>query len=99
DAERVDVIQKQDQVPQVAAEPIQPPAHQDIEPSSLRVLQQLVERRPPLLRPAHTLVDVFTKHCPTAGFTVTPQLDQLILWVLLPERRNPRVDSYHHFRP
>ena len=48
-AERVEVIEQGDQVPEVPAEPIQAPTHQDVEPSARGVSEEAVERWPPIL--------------------------------------------------
>jgi hypothetical protein len=44
---------------QVAPETIEPPAKEHVEPPSLRIRHELVERGAAILRPAHPLVDVF----------------------------------------
>ena len=48
-AERLQVLQQRDQVFQVSAKPIQPPAHDDVEPTAPSVDQELIEHRPPIL--------------------------------------------------
>jgi len=45
----IQVFQHRDQVSQVASSSIQMPAHQHVEPSSLRVLQQAIESRAAIL--------------------------------------------------
>ena len=56
DAERLKFLQQRDQVLEVASKPIQPPAHHHIEAPSLRVTEDLIERRPTILRPTHPTV-------------------------------------------
>ena len=66
------------QVSEAPAEPIELPAHHDIQPSALRVGHELVESRPAVLRTADAAVDVFS--ClPVARLAVAVQLQQLVL--------------------
>jgi len=66
------------QVSEAPAEPIQLPAHDDIQLSALRVRHELVESWPPVLRTADTAVDVFG-WLPAARLAVAAQLQQLVL--------------------
>ena len=50
-AERLEFIEKENQVAQVASETVQAPDDQNIERSPLRVSQQFIERRTTVVRP------------------------------------------------
>ncbi|HEU4936799.1 MAG TPA: hypothetical protein VFT39_10125 [Vicinamibacterales bacterium] len=52
-------VQQQYQVPQVAPESVQTPAHEHVEPSATSGLEQVVQRRSSVLRTRHTPVNVF----------------------------------------
>ena len=47
-------------MPQIATEPVEPPAQDDIEAPSPGINHELIERRPPIFSPAHTAVNVLT---------------------------------------
>ena len=47
----VELVEQQDEVPQVAPEPMQPPHHEHIEASAARIRDQLVECGPLVLAP------------------------------------------------
>jgi hypothetical protein len=51
EADMLQVFQHRHKVPQIATQPIQPPAHEHIEPPALRVLEQGVEGGAPVLAP------------------------------------------------
>src|SRR5262249_54553945 len=75
-------VDQQDQAPQIAAKPIEPPAHYGLYLTSSGVADELVERRPAILRAANAVVNVLD--CgPAARIDVPPQLEQLILGGLI----------------
>src|SRR5438034_8731268 len=79
---------------QVPSESIQPPAHQHIEPSTLRIADHLVERRSAILRSVHPTVHVFDRR-PTPRLNVAPELLKLVFRFLV-ERAHPRIDRCSH---
>ena len=89
DAEGLQLVEQRDQVPEVPAEPIQPPADQHVEPTPLGIPDQLIQRRPPVLAPAHPFVDVLDRR-PAPGSDVPPQLGELILGLLVEGRDHER---------
>ena len=54
-------FERRDQMLEVASEPIQPPAHHDIEAPSSGIGEQLIEGRTPILGARHPLVDIFDR--------------------------------------
>jgi hypothetical protein len=72
-AERLQLLEECDQVLQIPAEPIESPAHQHIKPSALGVSNELVERWPPILRPADPVIDILLSR-PAASPHVPPEL-------------------------
>ena len=50
-AQRVQVFEQQNQMAEIAPEPIQSPTHHGIEPASFGIAQQLIEGRAPFLAP------------------------------------------------
>src|SRR5262249_40851456 len=91
---RLPFVDQQDQAPQIAAKPIEPPAHYGLYLTSSGVAEELVERRPAILRAANAVVNVLD--CgPAARIDVPPQLEQLILGGLI-LRADTRVDGTSH---
>jgi hypothetical protein len=82
DSQRLQLVEERDQVFQIAPEPIEPPADQDVEPAAPGVRNQLVERRPPILRTGDTPIDVLNGR-PVPSLRVAPELLKLILRLLL----------------
>jgi hypothetical protein len=93
-ADAVQVFQHNHEMPQIPPEPIESPAHQHVEPSALGVGQELVERGATILRPAHTVVNVFDGG-PATRLDLAPQLGQLVLRLLV-ERAHTSVDGRLH---
>ena len=94
DPERLEIIERHDQMAQVPPKPIQLPAHQHVELPAAGVDQELVERRPAFLRAADAVIDIL--HCgPASRGAVTAQLNQLVLGLLI-ERGNASVDGSSH---
>ena len=54
------VIEQQDQVPEVSPKAIQPP-DDHVEPAALRIADQVIERRATFLGPADTLIDILLR--------------------------------------
>jgi hypothetical protein len=92
DTQRLQFLEQQHQVAEVASEAIETPADQRVEAPSLGVPYELVERGPALLRAAHAVVDVLTRDRPAAGPAVLGQFGDLVLGVLV-GGGNPRVEA------
>jgi hypothetical protein len=71
-------VQKQNQVPEIPSEPVQPPADENIEPPSACRLQQLVKSWPAVLCARDVLVNVFDCR-PLAPLGITPEFRELVL--------------------
>ena len=85
------VFEHRHEVPQVASEPVQTPAHQHVESSALGILQEGIESRTLVLRAADATVNVFGGR-PAACLAVAPKLLELILAGLVAGRYS-RVDG------
>ena len=70
-ADVLQVFEHRHEMPQVASEPVQPPAHQHVESSALGVLQQGIESRTLVLRATDATVNVFDSG-PAACLAVAP---------------------------
>jgi hypothetical protein len=82
DAERLEILQQRDQVLQVAAKPIEPPADHDVEPAALGIGQKPIESGASVLRPAHPAVDIL--RCgPASRLDVSTEFLQLVLGFLI----------------
>jgi hypothetical protein len=88
-AERLEIFEQRDQVLQIAAQAIEPPAHHDIEAPSSGVGQQLIERGASILRPAYATIHVLDGR-PAASGDVAAQLLKLVLRLLV-EGRDARI--------
>src|SRR5206468_11876312 len=66
----------------------------NIKLAALGISQHLVERRPPVLRPAHPFVDVFDA-LPAARLDIAPELLELVLRLLV-QSTDARVDGGPH---
>jgi hypothetical protein len=75
---------------QRSAEPIQPPADDDVEPATAGFSHEAIKCRPAVLRAADALVDVCGGR-PAARLRVAPEFGELVLRLLV-ERRDARVD-------
>ena len=99
DAERLQFFEQRDQVAQIAAEAIEAPDDEDIEPATSSVDEQAIKRRPAVLRPADAAVDVLLGRSPPRG-NVAPDLRKLILRLLAPRtggaagRQDPRSRQF-----
>jgi hypothetical protein len=71
---------------QTPTEPIEAPAHDDIEPASPGIGQELIESGTSILRPAHPAIDVLGWD-PASRLDVPPEFLQLVLRLLI-ERRD-----------
>ena len=78
DAERLEFVEQQHQVPQVASEPVQPPDEQHVEAAALRIMHQCIQGRPRLTSATNAVVHVLADAPATRG-GVGPQLLQLVL--------------------
>jgi hypothetical protein len=81
---------------QIAPEPIELPGDHDIELPPPGVFHQLVERRPRVLRASDPVVDVFHGG-PATGLGIAPQLDELVLGMLI-NGGHSNVESSVHRR-
>jgi len=77
------VIEEEDQVPLIPSESIKPPDHQDIEPPTLRVSHEVIERRATFLGSGNTLIDILASDGPLPRLAIPPQLRELVLAVLI----------------
>jgi hypothetical protein len=94
---RLPFIEKQHEVPQVAAETIETPTDNTLDAMTTHVGYKLVERRSSILRAGDALVDVLDGG-PGARRHVTPQIEQLVLGSLI-VRAHARIDGDLHARP
>jgi len=83
----LEFIEQGDQVAQIPSETIEAPAHDDIELSSLRCCNQLVERRSTVLRTADTTSDKLHRS-PASRLDVASEFLKLVLRLLV-----ERLDS------
>jgi hypothetical protein len=90
DSERLQVLQQSDQVLQVATEPIESPAHDDIEFPPLRVSNQRVESGAAIFRTAHSTINVLDGR-PATSRAEAMKFLKLVLWLLI-DRRNAGID-------
>jgi hypothetical protein len=97
DADGLQLIEQQDQVPQIAAQPIEPPAHQDVEPASFGIGDELIERGSSILCPAYTAVDVLDGG-PAPRLDVASEFSKLILGILI-GRTDASVNGTAHEKP
>ena len=97
DAERLQLLEQRDQVPEVPSEAIQSPDDQHIEAATSGVDEQAIERRPTVLRPADAAVDVLHGR-PTPRGDVAPDLRKLVLRLLV-ERADASVDGGSAWEP
>lgn len=81
--ERLQFFQQRDQMLQIATEPIQTPAHEDIELPPLGVGDKFIERRATVLCAAHAMIDVFSLGGPASRLHVAPDFEELILTSLI----------------
>ena len=81
--ERLQFVYQENQVPEVATEPVQPPDDESVELPPLGSGNQLVEGRAPVLRARHSPVNVF-RGSPTPPAAVVAKLAQLVLRFLVP---------------
>jgi len=82
---RLQLVEQCDQVFEIAPESIKTPADQHVEPAAPGVSDEIIERRPPILRSRHALIDVLDRR-PVARLHVASNLLQLILRLLLESR-------------
>jgi hypothetical protein len=95
-AERVNLVQHQNQVPQVPPEAVETPDDQDVELPSLRRREHLVQSGSAVLAPRHTPVNIFDSR-PPSRLGIPAQLLELVFNVLV-ERRNPGRISQRAFQ-
>ena len=93
--DRVQLVEERHQVAQVAPEPVEAPADQDVDSAAPGIADQAVERRAPILRTGHPVVDVLDGGRPAPRVDVAPQLGQLVLGLLV-EGRDAGVDGGTH---
>ena len=67
---------------EVAAESVQSPADQDVEPSAFGVADELVEGGASVLPARHAAINIFGGG-PASGFDISPQLRKLIFRFLV----------------
>ena len=84
----VQLFEKQDQMPKVAPETVEPPADEDVEPPPLGVAQEPVERGPAVCRSAHTFIDILLSR-PATDLDVLPKFSELILRCLVLRPSSP----------
>ena len=81
-AERLQVLEQRDEVLQAASEPVEPPAHDDIEAPSHGVPNQLIKGRAVLDRPTDPLIDILAR-LPASNRDVFPKLLELVFDLLV----------------
>ena len=94
DADALEFVEQQNEVSQVPAQAVEPPANEHIELPAFCCLEEFIERRTTLLRARDAAVYEL-RSVPASAFHVTAQLLELVLDVLL-ERRDASVDSRSH---
>jgi hypothetical protein len=93
-AEHLEFLQQRDQMLQVASEPIEAPADDDIEPATSSISDQLIEGGASILCPAHPAIHVLDGR-PASGLHVPPDFSELVLRFLL-QRADAGVDGGLH---
>jgi hypothetical protein len=95
DTERPQFIEQRDEMPEISTEPVQSPAHQDIELPSPRILQQFIESGASILRTTDASVHELGGR-PSPRLDIAPEFQELVLGFLV-ERRDAGVDGgFHH---
>jgi hypothetical protein len=69
--EPLEIIEQRHEMAEIAPESIQTPAHDDIYPSPLGILDQRIEGGAAFLRTAHPFIDVFPCDRPPTGVGVS----------------------------
>src|SRR5262249_2866145 len=107
DADRLELLEQRHQMLQIPAEPIETPAHQDVEAPPARVSHEAIAPRPSVLppghppravfslRPGHPTVDVFSSR-PSTGLDVFPQFKQLVVRRLV-HGGDPGINGCSHW--
>jgi hypothetical protein len=86
----LEILEERDKVLQVSAEPIQPPAHDDIKPPTSCVSDQLIEGRSAVFGTANAGIHILAGG-PSARFNVLTEFSELVFCRLL-RRGDSRVD-------
>ena len=76
--QRLEILEHRQKVFQIPSDPIERPAHHDVDFRSPGVEQQSIQTRPAVLRPAH-LVRVFSMNNPAPRVAVATELEELVL--------------------
>src|SRR5688572_17886715 len=84
-------------MPEITTEPVQSPADQHVEPSSLGVLEQSIQSRPRLLSSTDATVHEFRRG-PAPCLYVAPEFLELVFRLLV-EGGNASVNGGPHRRP
>ena len=92
---RLQLIEQRHEMLEAAPEPIQPPHHQDIDPSAPGVLDQPVERGAPIPCTRDAVIDVLDRGWPAPGVDVPAQFGELVLGFLV-EGRDASIERGPH---
>ena len=82
DTHDLQLIEQRDKVLQIPTQAVEPPAHQHVELPAFGIGEELVERRPAVLRAADAAVHILDR-CPTAGLAVAAEFLELVLRFLI----------------
>ena len=89
-AQRLEVVEQCDQMLEAAAEPVEPPADQDIDAPSLGVPNQLVQGRAVVQGTADALIEILAG-LPASRLDEPPQLLKLVFDLLVLDRARSAV--------
>jgi hypothetical protein len=95
-SERLEIVQQRNEMSEIAAEAIEPPANKHIKPTAPRVGEHLIKGRASILGSAETSIHELGSG-PTPGLNVTPKFDQLVFAGLV-SGADPSVDRRLHLR-